>query len=178
MGGAGFITRSFNRYFPADKPVRRVKLVVGFLFVLAVLTLFLPYFRLEYPASDGNPRGSSETFTGVQYMTGSYHSKSPDDAEGGALDVSLVVLAAVIGLATLPSRRHRAIAFVLVIVTVITLLGGCASTQDLHLFGGGPTLHVGYGFVLGALLLVGAAGVRVLLWLSERAKAAPSGELY
>jgi hypothetical protein len=167
-------------FFPAEKPVRRVKLLTGSLFFLAALTLFLTYFRLEYPPSElDNTPASTETFTGVQLMTGSYVSRSPYDAEDGTWDAYLVAFAALVGLATLPSRRNRAIAIVLVIVTIITLLGGCASTQDFDVwFGGGPDEHVGYGFVLGVLLLAGATTVRVFLWLSERAQAARSGELY
>jgi hypothetical protein len=180
VSSVSHLRSSVNRYFPADKPVRRLKLLTGSLFVLAELTLFLTYFRLEYAASDlyHTPR-STETFTGLQLMTGNYHSKSPHDASDGAWVAYIVALAALIGLATVPSRRNKAMAIVLVIVTLITLVAGCASTSsalDLDLFGG-PDEHVGHGFVLGALLLAGATVIRVILWLSERGRAARSGEL-
>lgn len=172
MSGPLRLTSLVNQYLPADKPVRRVKLLAGFLFVLAGLTLFLTYFRLEYAASDlaHTPR-STETFTGVQLLTGNYHSKSPYDASDGAWVAYTVASVALIGLATLPWRRNKATAILLFSATVITLITGCASTQDFDVWlGGGPDEHVGYGFVLGFLLLAGATTVRVVLWLHERAQ--------
>lgn len=172
MGVAPQLASLINRFFPADNPARRLKLLAGALFVLAGLTLFLTYYRLEYPPSDpwvDLTPSSIESFTGVQLMTGSYHSKSPHDAEDGSWDAYLVAFVALLGLATLPLRRNLAVAIALFIALLITLMGGCASTLDLDLvLGGGPDPKLGYGFGLGVLLLAGATAVRVYLWLSER----------
>ena len=168
MGGTSQLASFVNRCFPADNPVRRLKLLAGSLLVLAGLTLFLTYYRLEYPPSDpwvDRTPSSIERFTGVQLMTGSYDSKSPDDAEEGSWDAYLVASAALLGLATLPSRRNKAAAFELFIVTIITLRAGWASPLDLF---EGENARLGYGFELGVLLLAGATTLRVYLWLSER----------
>ena len=172
MCGTSQLASFFNRFFPADNPVRRLKLLAGSLFVLAGLTLFLTYLRIEYPPSDpfvDLTPSSIESFTGVQLMTGSYHSKSPPDAEDASWSAYLVASVALLGLATLPSRRNKAAAIALFIALIITLMGGCASTLDLDIvLGGGPDPKLGYGFVLGVLLLAGATALRVYLWLSER----------
>jgi hypothetical protein len=170
MCGTSQLASFFKRFFPADNPVRRLKLLAGSLFVLAGLTLFLTYLRIEYPPSDpfvDLTPSSIESFTGVQLMTGSYHSKSSHDAEDASWSAYLVASAALLGLATLPSRRNKAAAIALFIALIITLMGGCASTLDLDLFGG-PETKSGYGFVLGVLLLAGATALRVYLWLTER----------
>jgi hypothetical protein len=142
------------------------------LLVAAGLTVFLPYFEVE--PTDGT--GPTYQFTGTELMSGSYkrtevtgvYEESVDAAmraEDAAANPFFVVGAAFLGLVTLGLRGYGAGTLALALGSIVVLIGGCASTFDLEILGPGPLQeHLGYGFTLGILFIVGAALIQAVLW--------------
>jgi hypothetical protein len=153
--------------------VTNLRRISAALFLAAALTVFLPYFSVERlpDLSTGAP-GHTYSYTGVALITGAYKNKHPDAtyyANDGQPLPFMVLIFSAIGLATLIVPSDKALAWILLSLFILLLIGGCAATSmALDFFGGGFRKHVGPGFVLGAVLLLVAAIIRFVLWRSSK----------
>jgi hypothetical protein len=142
------------------RQANRLLLASVVLLVAAGLTEFLPYYSVEYGQS-------RYQYTGAQLLAGSYDDEPswvPPNASDGRVDAVLVLLASVLGLATLWPPRRRVLAWLLGVATVIVAIGGCASTFEIDVLLGGVEEHVEFGFFLGLAALAAGSVVRVVLW--------------
>jgi hypothetical protein len=153
-------------------PTALAWICAGLLFA-AGLTVFLPYYEvtsLETPYW----REFTYQFTGAEYISGSYknHPYRPQDADDAAEDAEpgvaspfIVVVVAFLGLVLLPFRRHELSIAVLGLGSVIVLsAGGLSLISITRIVGLNMERHLGIGFWLGALLIVCAALIHLILW--------------
>ena len=108
-------------------------------------------------------------------MSGSYKNSNADAAtfaEEGAFLPFMVLIWAFIGLATVRSRRHRAVAWVLLALSIVLLIGGCGATWNLALFGSAWNKHLDIGFILAGFCLIAATILRFVVWRMTKEKKA------